>query len=201
MKWWRPPASLVFCLETLRKCRFRPPYWITAERKCPGTELASWRHVGKRCQHLLFARREFWIAVYQFGALVVVARIFPDVHKAIGLRRIPFAGNERPEAKKRRQIWEDRKVEALEVAAHSVHPAFARRTSEAWVLTPFPRLYRNKRLPVFLIPLRRYERVGIVSFLSGHAILVQREQPQSSKTRRRVSHFVLEIDVIYGNYA
>ena len=86
---------------------------------------------------MLFARREFWIAVYQFGALVVGARIFPDVHKAIGLRRIPFAGNERPEAKKRRKIWEDRKVEALDVAAHSVHPAFARRTSEAWVLNAF----------------------------------------------------------------
>ena len=30
------------------------------------------------------ANHEYWIAVCQFGVLVVVARIFPDVHEGIG---------------------------------------------------------------------------------------------------------------------
>jgi len=178
--------SSIFC-EFLKFWKYAP-LWFTAEFEGEWVEFGLWRQRGNWSAWLCTETSKKVVQNMPDRCVAASCSNVADPCKGIFVHTIPFFGDSRPEAIKRRKKWVDfvkAKRAKWEPTKHSAVCSVHFKPDDyvfQYVLVP--------TLGKPSVPRLKRDKIGIVVFPTVHAIDVDTSLPLSERTKRKVRRFI-----------
>ena len=181
--------SSIFC-EFLKFWKYGP-LWFTAEFEGEWVKFGLWRQRGNRSAWLCTETSKKVVQNMPDRCVAASCSNVADPSKGIFVHTIPFFGDSRPEAIKRRKKWVDfvkAKRAKWEPTKHSaVYSVHFKPDDYVFQYVLVPTLGKPS------VPRLKRDKIGIVVFPTVHAIDVDTSLPLSERSKRKVRRFISAI--------